>query len=139
MSTPLTRHRPLSGLSRPIIDLRNTDLPVPDGPSITETSPGGRVNVTSCQIFCLPKDLVRPSTITSAPTRTSSISVVDLRNEARRRNGRRLAWPVTACLYGLELGNQPVAADAPHGDAQAGSLDQWWGLGFCRGLLVDVQ
>jgi len=29
MSTPLITHRPRSGLSRPIIDFRNTDLPVP--------------------------------------------------------------------------------------------------------------
>src|SRR2546426_11399101 len=67
MSTPLIMQLPRSGLSRPIIDLRNTDLPVPDGPSSALTSPGGSVNVTSRQMFCLPKDLVRPSTTTSAP------------------------------------------------------------------------
>src|SRR2546423_10259029 len=67
MSTPLMTHLPRSGFSRPIIDLRNTDLPVPDGPSITLTSPGGRVNVRSRQMVCRPKDFVRPSTTTSAP------------------------------------------------------------------------
>ena len=47
--------------------LRNTDLPVPEGPSITEISPAGSVRVTSPQIGCLPKDLVRPLTSISTP------------------------------------------------------------------------
>ena len=59
---------PLSGLSRPTSDLRNTDLPVPDGPSSTEISPGGSVRVTSLQMVWLPKDFVSPSTSTSTPT-----------------------------------------------------------------------
>ncbi len=41
---------PLSGLSSPMSVFRNTDLPVPDGPSSTDTSPGGSVSVTSPQI-----------------------------------------------------------------------------------------
>lgn len=67
MSTPLMRTRPRSGLSSPTSDFRNTVFPVPEGPSMTLTSPAGRVSVTSCQMFCLPKDLVRPSTTTSIP------------------------------------------------------------------------
>src|SRR5262245_149804 len=67
MSTPLISQRPRSGLSNPMIDLRKTDLPVPDGPSMTLTSPGGSVNVTSRQMVWRPKDFVRPSTTTSAP------------------------------------------------------------------------
>src|SRR3981189_3932885 len=67
MSTPLITQRPRSGLSSPIIDFRNTDVPVPDGPSMTDTSPGGSVSDTSLQMVCLPKDLVRPSMTTSAP------------------------------------------------------------------------
>ena len=35
--------------------LRSTDLPVPEGPSITQISPAGMVRVTSPQISCLPK------------------------------------------------------------------------------------
>src|SRR5262245_43174097 len=62
---------PLSGLSRPIKVFRNTDFPVPDGPSITELSPGGRVSVTSPQMRWLPKDLVRSVTTTSTPTASS--------------------------------------------------------------------
>src|SRR5665811_2352311 len=46
---------------------RNTDLPVPEGPSMTEISPAGSVSDTSCQIICLPNDLVSPSTTTSTP------------------------------------------------------------------------
>src|SRR5690349_20934119 len=67
MSTPLISHRPRSGLSNPMIDFRNTDLPVPEGPSITLTSPAGSVSVTSRQMVWRPKDFVRPSTTTSAP------------------------------------------------------------------------
>lgn len=67
MSTPLMRTRPFSGLSSPMSDFRKTVLPVPDGPSITLTSPAGRVSDTSRQMLCLPKDLVRPSTTTSIP------------------------------------------------------------------------
>ncbi|MFE5700177.1 hypothetical protein, partial [Rhodococcus koreensis] len=37
----------------------------------------GRVNVTSCQILCEPKDLVSPSTDTSTPTITSVYSGVE--------------------------------------------------------------
>ena len=39
MLVPSTMIEPRSGRSRPISDLRNTDLPVPDGPSSTLTSP----------------------------------------------------------------------------------------------------
>src|SRR6266542_5795573 len=59
---------PRSGLSSPTSVLRNTDLPVPDGPSSTEISPAGRVRETSSQITWRPKDLVRPSTTISMPT-----------------------------------------------------------------------
>src|SRR6187551_2632190 len=61
---------PRSGLSRPTRVLRKTDLPVPEGPSITEISPAGRVRVTSCQITWRPKDFVSPSTPISTPTCT---------------------------------------------------------------------
>ena len=59
---------PFSGLSRPTSDFRNTDLPVPEGPSRTEISPGGSVRVTSLQMFWLPNDFDRPSTSTATPT-----------------------------------------------------------------------
>src|SRR5688572_30437805 len=59
---------PFSGFSRPTSDLRNTDLPVPEGPSSTEISPGGRVRVTSLQMFWLPNDFDRFSTSTATPT-----------------------------------------------------------------------
>src|SRR5882757_7137189 len=58
---------PFSGVSSPIRDFRNTDLPVPDGPSSTLTSPGGSVRVTSDQMLDLPNDLLSPSTLTSTP------------------------------------------------------------------------
>ena len=67
MSVPSIRIEPLSGLSSPISVLRKTDLPVPEGPSMTETSPAGMSSVTSPQISCLPNDLVRPSTLISTP------------------------------------------------------------------------
>ena len=43
------------GPEKPISALRNTDLPVPEGPSMTETSPAGMVRATSPQISCFPK------------------------------------------------------------------------------------
>lgn len=67
MSTPLMSTRPFSGFSSPMMDFRKTVFPVPEGPSMTLTSPAGRVRLTSCQMFCLPKDFVRPSTTTSIP------------------------------------------------------------------------
>src|SRR3954464_4808017 len=63
---------PFSGFSRPTSDLRNTDLPVPEGPSRTEISPGGSVRVTSLQMFWLPNDFDRPSTSTATPTSARS-------------------------------------------------------------------
>src|SRR5688500_18603058 len=68
MSVPSIMIEPLSGLSRPMSVLRNTDLPVPDGPSITQISPAGMVSVTSPQMSCFPNDFVRSSTLISTPT-----------------------------------------------------------------------
>ena len=67
MSVPSMTIEPWSGLSSPMRVLRNTDLPVPDGPSITQISPAGTVSVTSPQISCLPNDLLRCSTWISTP------------------------------------------------------------------------
>jgi hypothetical protein len=50
MSVPSTMIEPRSGRSKPISDFKKTDLPVPDGPSRTLTSPSGTSNVTSSQI-----------------------------------------------------------------------------------------
>ena len=74
MSVPSIMMLPRSGLSSPISALRNTDLPVPEGPSMTETSPAGMVRVTSPQISCLPKDFVRSVTSICVPIPTSSLS-----------------------------------------------------------------
>src|SRR3954468_2258609 len=67
MSVPSMTTEPRSGLSSPMMVLSSTDLPVPDGPSITQISPGGTVSVTSPQISCLPKDLVSPSISIATP------------------------------------------------------------------------
>src|SRR5690625_494298 len=72
MSVPSILIEPRSGRSRPISDLRNTDLPVPEGPSRTLTSPAGMVIVTFSQIRDEPKDLVSPSTSIATPTRHPS-------------------------------------------------------------------
>src|SRR6476619_4121205 len=66
---------PASGLSSPTSVLRKTDLPVPDGPSMTEISPAGSVRVTSRQIVCEPKVLVRPVTAISTPMWHSPVSL----------------------------------------------------------------
>src|SRR5215472_13849905 len=64
---PSTITRPRSGRIRPTSDLRNTVLPVPEGPSITLTSPAGRDSEISRHTTWRPKDLVSPSTTTSVP------------------------------------------------------------------------
>src|SRR5215813_10232919 len=64
---PSTMTWPRSGLIRPTSDLRNTVFPVPDGPSMTLTSPGGRDSETSRHTTWCPKDFVSPSTTTSMP------------------------------------------------------------------------
>src|ERR1700712_1867105 len=71
MSMPSITTLPLSGLSRPMMVLRRTDLPVPEGPSITQISPAGMVRVTSPQISCLPKLLVKSLISISTPIRAS--------------------------------------------------------------------
>src|SRR3954470_4438586 len=68
MSLPSIVMEPFSGLSSPMRHLRKTDLPVPDGPSSTLISPAGRVRLTSSQMVCRPKRLVRFSTRISTPT-----------------------------------------------------------------------
>src|SRR4051812_49035551 len=82
---------PCSGFNSPISDLRNTDLPVPDGPSNTLTSPGGNVRVTSDQMFARPKDLVSPSTLTSTPTDVLPHWLVGHRQRDAPGNGRPTA------------------------------------------------
>src|SRR6478735_10733085 len=67
MSVPSMMIEPLSGLSSPMSVLRKTDLPVPEGPSMTQISPAGTVSVTSPQMSCLPKDLLRSLTWISTP------------------------------------------------------------------------
>src|SRR5215218_2443769 len=68
MSVSLMTIEPCSGFSSPTSDFRNTDFPVPEGPRSTEISPGGRVRVTSLQMFWLPNDFDRFSTSTATPT-----------------------------------------------------------------------
>jgi hypothetical protein len=58
---------PFSGVNKPIRHFRNTDLPVPEGPSSTDTSPGGNVIVRSDQMLAGPNDFESPSTRTSTP------------------------------------------------------------------------
>src|SRR6202040_2413082 len=69
MSVPSTVINPRSGRSKPISDFKKTDLPVPEGPSSTLTSPSGTSNVTSSQIRWDPKDFVSPSTWIPIPIR----------------------------------------------------------------------
>src|ERR1700757_3954917 len=64
---------PRSGRSRPISDFKKTDLPVPDGPSNTLTSPSGTSIVTSSQIRWEPKDFVSPSTWIPIPITTTAL------------------------------------------------------------------
>ena len=76
---------PFSGFNSPMIDFSSTDFPVPDGPSSTDTSPAGRVNVTSDQMFELPNDFER----FLIPTSTPPIDVPPGRcpNPSRRARG----------------------------------------------------
>src|SRR5690242_17521290 len=88
---------PRSGRSRPTRVLRNTDLPVPDGPSRTEISPAGSTRLRSAQTGCPPKDFVSPSTTTSTPTSA-------LLCPASSRPGRRaLHGPAKATYRRREL------------------------------------
>ena len=89
MSVPSITTEPWSGLRRPIRVFSSTDLPVPDGPSMTDTSPAGTVSVTSPQISCLPKDLDKLLILISTPTAVSL---------SRTSHGAG-AWPVAGCAH----------------------------------------
>src|SRR5258708_1955194 len=108
VSMPSTRTLPRSGRTRPTSALRNTVLPVPDGPSMTLTSPAGKDSETSCQTTWLPNDFVSPSTTTSIPISPpareyhSWIAEIPrivttkgryLMSHPPSRQGHRLAWP----------------------------------------------
>src|SRR3954449_12415808 len=82
---------PFSGLSNPMIDFSSTDFPVPDGPSNTDTSPAGRVNVTSDQMFELPNDFER----FLIPTSTPPMRCLLLRRSARPTSPPGRGFPVT--------------------------------------------
>src|SRR5215218_7284904 len=94
MSVSLRTIEPFSGLSSPTRDFRNTDLPVPDGPSRTEISPGGNVSVTSLQMFWLPKDF--DSSLTSTATPTCPRPPFRLRCQSPPRRVRRA--PESSCV-----------------------------------------
>ena len=85
MSVPSMTTEPLSGLSRPMMVLSSTDLPVPDGPSMTEISPAGTVSDTSPQMSCLPNDFDKSSILISTPMSCSP---------------RRPSWPLPGPLHG---------------------------------------
>src|ERR1700730_12310771 len=72
MLVPSTTIEPRSGRRSPIRDFRNTDLPVPEGPSRTLTSPTETSTLTAPQSRWGPKDLVNPSTWIPMPTRDPS-------------------------------------------------------------------
>src|SRR5207248_924074 len=58
MFLPSIQISPWSGFSKPMMCFRNTDLPVPEGPSITVILPFGMSQVRSSQTVCDPKVLV---------------------------------------------------------------------------------
>src|SRR5690242_13470000 len=97
--------RPRSGLISPTRDLRNTVLPVPEGPSMTLTSPGGRDSETSRQTTWCPKDFVSPSTTTSMPISPS----------CSNGSSCAAAQPVTECSgFGLGGGQVPPPPTRKH-------------------------
>src|SRR5262249_33105616 len=62
MSCPRTSTRPADGRSRPSRCRSRVDLPEPESPSSTTTSPGSTVSVTSWSARVVPKVLVTPFT-----------------------------------------------------------------------------
>src|ERR1700759_3927052 len=78
---------PFSGFSNPMIDFSSTDLPVPDGPSNTLTSPAGSVNVTSDQMFELPNDFERFLIPTSTPPMRYLLRSFPARTNVHARTG----------------------------------------------------
>src|ERR1700753_3397665 len=72
MSVPSIRIEPPSGRRGPIGAFRKTDLPVPEGPSNTLTSPAGISSVTSSQILEDPQDFVNPLTSMAMPIKDPS-------------------------------------------------------------------
>src|SRR5207253_7734022 len=60
MFSPSTQTSPASGRSRPMMFLRSTDLPVPDGPMMALIFPFGRSNVMFSRTVCEPKLFVTP-------------------------------------------------------------------------------
>src|ERR1700761_2540586 len=94
MSVPSTTIEPRSGFSKPISDFKNTDLPVPDGPSSTLTSPGGTSIVTSSQIRWEPKDLVSPSTEIPIPIAKRPLQRLPFVKHPRRQDINSVVAPV---------------------------------------------
>ena len=66
MSMPLKTIEPSVGCSRRFIHLRNVDLPPPDGPIITTTSPSAIVVVSPFRTSSFPNDFFSPSIFKSA-------------------------------------------------------------------------
>src|SRR6478735_5345647 len=163
MSVPSIMIEPSSGFSRPTSALRNTDLPVPEGPSITETSPAGIVSETPPQISCLPNDLLRLSILISTPTSVPSllghctrqrrvrspISLVGT-TDTGRRSYARVSFPAACRLHlqpphvwtvrEMARGAVTDSVTAPRGGAvRAASLDGDGGAGGLEGLLGLVR
>src|SRR4051812_7291219 len=126
MSTPSITTLPRSGLSSPIRVFSSTDLPVPEGPSITQISPAGTVRVTSPQMSCLPKDLVRPSIWISTPMGLLPSQVSPATRGSRPCcRAQRAGRPEVTLRAGASPGSAPSASPAPRrGDPHRGRCAQ---------------
>src|SRR5262245_43179631 len=67
MSRPRKLTRPESGVSRPVIRLKNVVLPAPFGPMMACSPPEGSSKWTSSTARRPPKDLLRPSVLSTMP------------------------------------------------------------------------
>src|SRR6266540_4773722 len=112
MSRPSIQISPRSGFSRPMMFLRNTDLPVPEGPSMRVILPLGMSQVMSSRTVCGPNDSGRGSRSRSrgppaSPRHSRGPSTVPRRNaEVPRCPWMSRAIPL---VLTLDIGSWPDA------------------------------
>src|SRR5215217_7814401 len=93
ISTPLSRTRPESGFSAPVIRLKNVLLPAPLGPITAVSDPSAKLSVISSAALTPPNDLescwISSMTSRSPPSRFQS---------PENHSSRPLRATVAACL-----------------------------------------
>ena len=143
VSSPSTQISPASGRSRPMMFLRSTDLPVPDGPMMALILPLGTSKVMSWSTVWEPNRFVTPRSEMIA-SRWTPLVVRGVQRRGRRATTSPCSLAAPACdrpalHQSRDYGNRQAATRS--GVRAPGSAQPTPGAGACagRGLVNAIR